>query len=225
MYVVVEAVAAPDAAAAVAAVRAAAVPIARLRPNDLELRPIPGGLFPGKPLTDPADEYQARHRMLEDIHPSGGHSGLDATPALLIDRHTPVAVLLGAIRALAQPAVALAVAGSGPGARVHPIAIRRLTGAGSAAPILRRTADGYTLLGTSDTHFGTDQAAREALRRALLELSVALAPVDVVELQLGSDSTADGGASGDIAALVELLDLVASSRFAAVLMRDAPGSQ
>lgn len=199
----------PAGAPEVSAVRAAAVPVARLRPSGLEQRPLPGGYFPGKLLRPPEDDYRARYRMLEGMHPTAAHSTIDPTPALLLDRRAPVTELLTAMRALGTSEIALGV--SGHTAQVHAVLIRRAPRTGSGAPILRKDASGYALMSDRELKIPVGEGARAQLAAALAELSVTSAPIDTVEIQLEPDA--------DIDALVALMDLLAEARFKSILVR------
>ena len=188
--------------------RAAAVPVARLRPTGLEFRPLPGGYFPGKLLERPAPDYRARVEMLQAMHPGEEHSIIDATPLMLIDGDAPLTTLMSAMRSLERPRAVLGVADHV--ARAHPIAIERLTRTSSAAPILAVRQGGFILRGAKDQEF--PEAARERLQAALDELSISFSPADEIEVVLPAQATVQD--------LVALMDLVAHSRFAAVLLRD-----
>lgn len=199
--------------------RAAAVPVARLRPHGLEQRPLPGGYFPGKVVRPPDDDFQARHRMLQGMYPGSAHSNIDPTPAVLIDRAARVGALRSAMVALDQTEIALAVFGHT--ARVHSVAVHRpIGGTGAGLPILTRGDNGYRLRSKHaagapssvvDIAAGADAPAR--LARALEALAPTSERVDALTVSLPDEA--------DISALVAVLDLCASAGVERVFLPDA----
>lgn len=190
-------------------VRAAALPIARLLPDELEQRPLPGGYFPGQPVAPGGQEYRERFRVFAELHPERMRASLDPTPLVFIDAGAPVSELVRAMSDIDITRFSLAV--SGPTAAAHPITLERLIGS-SAAPVLSMGADQVTLLGAAkEITLPRDQAARAQLEAELADLSVAFAPLDKIEVVLAPGA--------DMSALVEALDLIAASKFATALVR------
>lgn len=192
--------------------RAGAIPVARVRPGDLERRPVPGGEFPGQALQSPAGDYAGLVRLFEGMHPGGSVDGIASTPLVLIDRGAPARAMVQATVALARPRFVLGV--SGHIAHAHPVVLEHLTTTGSAAPVVEMSADRFTVIGgDEDVHVARDDSAAERLARALDELSVQRAPQDRIEVELPAGAT--------VAELVQILDSIARSNFRVALLRVA----
>lgn len=191
-------------------VRAAALPVARIRPGELERRPVPGGEFPGAEITPLAREYADLVRLLEGIHPGSGHNAIDAKPLVLADAGTRVRRLMEVTAAIGQPRFVLGVAGRT--ALVHPVALRHLTAAGSAAPVLHVRPDELVVVGgEADLHIPRGQDANARLGAELSDLSIERAPQDEIEIVLGDTAT--------VAELVSVLDVIAETKFQVALIR------
>jgi hypothetical protein len=189
--------------------RGGAIPVARVRPGDLERRPVPGGEFPGRPLASPASDYADLVRLFEGMHP-GSHASIATAPLLLTDQGAPVSALIQATVALGTPRFSAGV--SGHVALAHPVELEHLTTTGSAAPVLRAAADTFTVIG-GDQDITLAGHERERLATALAELSVQRAPQDKIEVDLPAGAT--------VAELVRILDIIAESKFRVALLRVA----
>jgi hypothetical protein len=193
-------------------VRAGAIPVARVRPGDLERRPVPGGEFPGQALESPASDYAGLVRLFEGMHPEGGHASIASMPLVLIDRGAPASAIIQATVALGRPRFVLGV--SGHTAQAHPIELEHLTTTGSAAPVIKLSADGFTVVGgDKDVYVARHDSAAERLAGELGQLSVQRAPQDKIEVELPAGAT--------VAELVQILDIIAESNFRVALLRVA----
>jgi hypothetical protein len=187
--------------------RAGAIPVARVRPGDLERRPVPGGEFPGRALVSPAMDYAGLVRLLEGMH---AHASIASTPLVLTDHGTPVSALIEATVALGTPRFAAGV--SGHIALAHPVELEHLTTTGSAAPVIRVAAGGFTVIGgDKDIFVARHEGAAERLAMALGELSVQWAPQDKIEIDLPAGAT--------VAELAQILDVIAETKFRVALLR------
>jgi hypothetical protein len=194
-------------------VRAAAVPVARLRGQTLELRPVPGGELPGQPL--PADRMGPAYADLVDavraLHPEG-QGDIDEQPLILTDHGTPLARLLEVATALGVPSFRVGVAAHG--AWAHPVALERLTHA-TAAPLLQILEDDYVLPAEADD---SDQRIPrtevERMRTEVVHFVVMRAPLRKVEVRVHPGATLDD--------LIPLLDALDQARIDAVLFSSEP---
>jgi hypothetical protein len=87
-----------------------------------------------------------------------------------------------------------------------------LTTTGSAAPVIRVAADGFTVIGgDKDIFLARHEGGTERLAKALGELSVQWAPQDKIEVDLPAGAT--------MAELAQILDIIAASNFRVALLR------
>lgn len=194
-------------------VRAAAVPVARLRGQGLELRPVPGGQVPGQPLP-PARLGQAYAELVDAVralHPEGAEQ-VPAKPLILADRATPLQRLLDVAASLEVRSFHLAVAAHG--AWAHPVALERLAHA-SAAPLLQLLEGEYVVPAEAD---GDDlripRADVERMRSEVVHFAVMRAPLRKVELRVHPGTTVEE--------LIPLLDALDDARIDAVLFQPDP---
>lgn len=194
-------------------VRAAAVPVARLRGQTLELRPVPGGEVPGQPL--PADRLGAAYAQLVEgvraLHPESQHA-IDEQPLILTDRTTPLARLLEVATALGVDSFRVGVAAHG--AWAHPVAIERLTQP-TAAPLIQVLDDEYLV--PAEDNDGDQRIPRtevERMRTEVVHFVVMRAPLRKIEVRVHAGATLDD--------LIPLLDALDQARIDAMLLSPEP---
>jgi hypothetical protein len=197
-------------------VRAAAVRVARLRGRGIELRPVPGGSFPGELL--PALDEDALEEAYREIESSlrGLHRDPEFTaspPVLLADGGLAAARLLGAASALGQPNFRLGVAGRQ--ARAHPVVLERIPEFGSAAPAVE-LREGRASIPETAEPITTDDEGREPLEEALRHLVALRAPLDRIEVRVDDHVK--------VADLVRLADAADRARIRTIAFA-APGSE
>jgi hypothetical protein len=196
-------------------VRAAAVRVARLRGSGLELRPVPGGSFPGEVLPDVGEDgalevaYRELLGSLRRLHPDPEVTA--APPLLLADRSLPARRLLEVAAGLGQPTFRLGVAGRR--ARAHRIVLERIPEFGSAAPAVELRA-GQVFIPDADAPIVTGDEAEAQLEDALRHLVALRAPLDRIEVRVEADVS--------VAELVRLADAADRARIRTIAFA-APG--
>jgi hypothetical protein len=170
---------------------AAAIPVTRLRGPELELRPVPGGAFPGTELRkkDPRAHLAELEKMLAAIH---GNNTVGMRVLYLADEKLPAKRLVDASALLDHRRLSIAVRGDV--ALTHEVELQRLSALGSAAPALTLTAASLPLPAKLDTTIG-----RQKLVNDLAFELTQRAPSGVVEVRLDATSTvADLVAAADV---------------------------
>jgi hypothetical protein len=128
-----------------AQLRAGAVPVARLRGPDLDVRTGPGGDFPAQQV----DDGQIGQVFAEDAALIGADGGDAARPPiLLVDQHTALARIA---EVFAEIGVSRAEVGvGGDAALAHPVLLERASLDNAAAPSLIVRADAIAIQGFGD---------------------------------------------------------------------------
>lgn len=191
--------------------RAAAIRVARLRGKGVELRPVPGGAFPGERLSDddPEASFRERESALRGLHPDPEVAA--SPPLLLASGALSVERLFDAAAALEQPRYRLGVAGRS--ARAHPVGLERIPEFGSAAPTIE-LGDGEAVVPDTDEPISTRTADTEELEEALRHLVALRAPLDRIEVRPGEASTVED--------LVRLADAADRARIRAIAFSRRP---
>jgi hypothetical protein len=191
------------------AVRAGAVPVARLRGPDLDVQLGPGADFPGARL----DDDQIGQAFAEDVAAleteRPGEPG--RPPLLLIDRATPIARIETVFAQLGVAQAEVGVAATS--ARAHEVRIERPSLETEAAPELVVTADGHLRI----AGFGDDRITTwDGIDDELDNFAAVNAPVRKLALVLEVPI--------DATRLVRLLDACAIAHVAALVVpAPAPG--
>lgn len=187
-----------------AEVRAGAVPVARLRGPDVDVRTGPGGDFPGQLV----DDDRVGQVFAEDAAVIGEPPGAARPPLLLVDAHATVARIAAVFAQLGVARAEIAVAGGA--ALAHPVVLERASTDNAAAPlvIVRDAAgDGTILL----QGFGDDRTTTWAgLEDELDNFAAVNAPVRRLGL------VADAGVNAT--QLVAILDACARAHVASIVM-------
>ena len=186
--------------------RVGTVPLARLRGPDLELRPAPGGAFPGVRVTDAQAGQAARDQAgyVEREIPGAA----ELAPLVVADAATPLARVVEVVFAVGAPRIEVAVAADV--ALAHPVAVERQTPESAAVPVIRIAADHLEILGLSDDR----TTAWDHLADELRHFAAVNAPVRKVGLEPAAPATA--------ADLVRILDACAEAHVAALVVAPPP---
>jgi hypothetical protein len=185
-----------------AEVRAGAVPTARVRGAELDVRVGPGGDFPGQPV----DEGQVGQVVAEDAALLGGDGA--RPPLLLIDERAPVARVASVFAQLEVGRGEVAVAADS--ARAHDVLLERASPEFAAAPLLV-VRDAGAPGAIAIRGFGDDRATTWAgLDDELDHFAAVNAPVRHIALVVEAPLTA--------AQLVAILDACAHARIASLIM-------
>jgi hypothetical protein len=188
-----------------AEVRAGAVPVARVRGPDLDVRTGPGGDFPGALV----DDGQLGQVFAEDAAMiAGDRGGPPRPPLLLIDAHATVARVASVFAQLGVPRAEVGVAGDA--ARAHPVVLERASSENAAAPLLvvrDATGDGTIRI----EGFGDDRTTTWAgLDDELDHFAAVNAPVR--RIALGADVPVNA------TQLVAILDACARAHVASLVL-------
>ena len=184
-----------------AQLRAGAVPLARLRGPDLDVRTGPGGDFPAQQV----DDGQIGQVFAEDVALVGADGGDTARPPLLlIDEHATLARIAEVFASLGVARAEVAVGGDA--ALAHPVLLERASSETAAVPTLIVRADAIAIQG-----FGDDRTTTwAALPDELDHFAAVNAPVRRLAL--------DAQAPLDAQQLVAILDACARAHVASIVV-------